>query len=362
MDAAERIRAELARYRADPDHGGDGLASAVRELGELCKARPSDPDVTHLLMEGLLLLDDRPAVIELLRGYADGAPSLDEEFWARHNLVDQCSIACRWAEALAAHGAMIGRLRGQVPAERLLWSLADGTMLESWQREGAQADWLALAESLYAELPDAPEILPTRVQCLQLLNDAIAVPQGDWDAARRTARRLLDVAAAHPAWDQGLMRSAEAYGTLMEVAHAELEAALQGGRRTLQAYGERVRRGEGTPGFRRNLDHALHNFACMCIWSGQLPEAVFWFRRLLAVGQPSAWSHVFFAECLAAQGDVHGAMEHVRAAVADPDFGGDVRGLPDRDGLQPLRGRSDFLELIRARQEELAGLRAAAGL
>lgn len=359
MGALERARQGLQKYVQDPAGGAAGLVESVRDLRQLRTEVPEAPEVAHLLIDALLLLDDRRAVIELLKDFADHAPTVEEEFWARHNLVDQCSIAGRSAEAVDAHRHMLARLRGRLPAERLLWSLADGTMLGSWQREGAEQEWLARAESLFVEVPTADDTIPTRVQYLQLLNDALHVPHGDHDAARRTAGRILEIAAAAPAWEEGRWRSVEAHGTLLLVAEAELTAALQSGRRALARYEGEVRHGAGTPGFRHNFDHALRNFASVCLWSGQVQEATYWFRQLMDTGRPSAVSHVWLAECLAAQGDVAGAMAEVRAAAGDPTYGAFVKDLPGRDGLAPLRDRADFQQLIECHSARLADLRAA---
>ncbi|MGH8907264.1 MAG: hypothetical protein ACRD0K_12245 [Egibacteraceae bacterium] len=189
------------------------------------------------------------AIIELLARYLDRPLAAEEEAWARWEMVNQLTVLDRCDGAVEAQLALLRWARQGLPADRLLWVMADETQALCWVAVGRHEEWLRIFEELLARAAPAP---PNRLDRLRLMRTAgvmLAQLQRQ-DAALDVARMMRGIADEDPDWAWAFWARAESRIVQLHAYQASgtreaLRTAAVAVMKLLDHQHERLKRGEG---------------------------------------------------------------------------------------------------------------------
>jgi RNA polymerase sigma factor (sigma-70 family) len=324
-------------YATAPEKRDSILQQVIAHLSQAFRLGNYDPETVWILTRALRYVSDMDGIIAVLKQYADHAPDREQAFLARHYLVDHYALMGRDSEAVAVHKDMLQRLRGLAPAERLLWSLSDTTMLRSWKKCKALDEWRAIADDLYQSIEETAETCNTRAEYLRTLTEAVYLPAGEYAQAEATCQAWMALMQTYSdqvtstRWllidGRGILLSI--YATTEQ--HDRVKETISAGRQEALAYAQWVAEQQaagddadmGAKALARHqslCQAALHNFACQCMWAGYYDEAIPLFERALTLKDDPA-THFFLAgTILKAAGDKNRSLAHFRQAIQNPAF------------------------------------------
>jgi len=324
------------------------LDEAIEELSRAFRLGDSSPETVWPLTWALRRVSDMNGIIETLKKYADNAPDIEQEFLALHYVVDNYSLLHQSQEAVEWHRKLLDRMRGKLPPEKLLGSLSDATMLGSWKNCGLLSEWMSISNQLYLKLEDTYDACAPRAYYLRTLIEAVYVPDERFEEALDTCGKLkLLVEKYIEQWVEARWFLTDVRGDLLSIYHRtgckdKEKQIVADGRQFLLDYEDWIAEISAFGSDRTAVytDHlgkeevwalhklhqqvyyqfALHDFACMCMWTDHYTDAVELFEKALTL-RNDAETHLFLAgSILKATGDREKSFEHFRQAIEDPFF------------------------------------------
>ena len=211
-ETPERVRKLLEEFEraghAGPDRvDNEHLLAEAQRIIESTGAHLTT-DLVHVFDRLLGHRWDIPARIRLLGKYLEQQLPVEEEAWARWELVDSLAIlgaapgGFDWcARAVEAQREFAAFAERNMSAHELPWAWHDSTMAGAWCTAGLREEWLATVEPVIANAVVVPE---NRSDRYELLNTAASI----YDIAGKPDRvdRLLDemrrVLAEDPEWHE----------------------------------------------------------------------------------------------------------------------------------------------------------------
>ncbi|MCX6112572.1 MAG: hypothetical protein NTY22_04700 [Proteobacteria bacterium] len=343
-------RGQAFEQLGKPEHKFDRhlLEEAIEELSRAFRLGDYTPETVWALHWSLRNVSNIDGIIEILKRYAENAPNLEQEFLARHYIVDEYSLIREHEEAVRWHKDLLEKMQNKVSPEKLLSSLSDATMLRSWKECGLLSEWTLLSNGLYSKLEDTYDTCVYRANYLRALMEAVYVPAGRFEEALETCDKLKAIVEKYAEqWVEARWFLADIRGGLLSIYHSteckDLEEQIViDGKQYLLDYenwitessissikSEEVYKDplsgkeEVSSLFDLHWQYyifSIHDFACMCMWTGHYKDAVELFEKALAIGD-NAETHFFLAgSILKATGDVEKSLDHFRQAIENPFF------------------------------------------
>ena len=297
----------------------------LRRLRRTIEQRRQDDFERLRIVDALLLERDyfatlaetrergRRAVIDLMRRRLQAGLSPTEEARARWEIADAHAGLGEDDEAIAAQLQLLEFVRQHLPAAELPWAWHDATMLGSWVAKGAVEEWLVVALQISDEAPATPE---NRAERFELLHSAVTAMGGEprhQPRVDRVMERMREILREDPKWEERDW----AMGRLFE---RDLQRAFHGAdprriRRATAAYARFIERQTTL------VPERLSNLATLLHWNGADSEAITWFERSLARGEPGGYTYIWYAAAIwRTQGDLgHTVALLAKAAAALPD-------------------------------------------
>lgn len=340
------------------------LEEAVEELGRAFRLGDRTPETVWPLTEALQHISDLDRSIRVLKEYADNAPDATEEFLALHYIVGKYSLLHEHKEAVKWHKDMLEKMQSKMPAERLLWSLSTTIMMGSWKKCGLLSEWMSISHELYSQMEDTYDTCTSRAYYLRSLIEAVYVPAERFEEALETCERLKALTEKYiEQWVEARWIFIDAQANLLLVYHAtnrgDMEAqTVVEGKQYVSDYGHWVTQLSTSGGdrevtykdpvrgkadvrslynfHRQYYQFSLHDFACVCMWTGHYEDAVELFEKALAIMDVPN-THFFLAgSILKATGDREKSFQHFRQAVENPLYS------PRHNLKQVVLGDSSF--------------------
>lgn len=194
------------------------LDEARRHFETEISSRPLTPELAHLGHNLYIHLDDRPGIVRLMTSYLRQDLSVDEEAWARWELLDfTAALAypngvidpepCR--RVVAMHQEFLAWVKDRLPRDRWLWAMYDGTQAVCWRLAGYGDAWLRIFEEVYPAAEPTSENRYSRF--IYLRTAAMAyLETGHHEQALRLAQEIHNLGLEDAAWDHALKMTAEA--------------------------------------------------------------------------------------------------------------------------------------------------------
>ncbi|MFQ6042487.1 MAG: hypothetical protein ACE5PV_16655 [Candidatus Poribacteria bacterium] len=348
IDFRNRGLAMLEQYGKSPTDSDEILRQAIENLSQALELGDYTPETAWSLTRALRNISDMDGIIEALKKYADNALNLEQEFLARHYIVDNYSLIREYEEAVKWHKDLLQKMRSKVPPERLLWSLSDSCMMGSWKECGLFSEWMSVSNELYSEIQDTYETCVSRAYYLRTLIEAVYVPASEFESALETCDKLIALVEKYSEqWVEARWILTDVRGDLLSIYHATNrkdleEQAVTDGKQYLIDYENWIAELSASGGdreviykdpasgkekirtflelHRQYYQFSLHDFACQCMWNGHYKDAMELFEKALAI-RDDAETHFFLAgSILKATEDRRKSFEHFRKAVENPSF------------------------------------------
>jgi DNA-binding transcriptional MerR regulator len=291
------------------------------------------PATLWALIATLRQKSDFENIIKLLEKYIDNLTDTEQEFLARHYLVDNYCLLGQHQQAVEKHKEMITRLRGKLPAAKLLWSLSDTTILRAWRQSNMLTEWREITSKLYAEIEDTADSYQERAIYLRTLVESVYMPAGEFEQARQLCNQIIELTNKYKErWPAAQFFVADVYGFLVTIYGATdnpemLRQTITEAKQAVEGHEQKVvelqrKENDQANQYRRFHQYALHNLGCQCLWQG--PDYAqnaleFLQKALLIEGVPE--THFFLSGAiLINNGDRQRSFEHFRQAVENPNF------------------------------------------
>lgn len=323
------------------------LGQTIDALRRAFRLGDHSPETVWPLIRALRYRSDMETIIALLKKYAATVLDMEQEFLARHHIVDYYAMIHDHPNAVAWHEDLLTRMVA-APKAWLLESLADNTILTSWKAYDRLPAWMDHAAKLYDDLEGTSETCTPRAYYLRCLIEAVYLPEKAYDKALATCARLSSLAGQYQdTWIEARWIHTDVTANRLSIFQAthRCDDAVQmvsDGKRELADYKRffmeltaknrhhkitvksglfgREERGSLYEFHKRYYQFALHDFACVCMWTGYYTDAADLFEQTLVL-QEDPHTHYFYAGCLLkASGDRKRSLIHLRKAVQNPNL------------------------------------------
>jgi hypothetical protein len=201
------------------DAGLRDLRQVVADLEARLATGDLDPALVRAAIVAFSHLGRGEAVIRLLRRYLHRPLAIEEEAWARGQLVDQLALLDRCGEAVDAQLDFMAWAREALPSDRLLRIMSDSRMALCWVAVGRHEEWLRI----FSDLLD--RTVPTegnRLDRVYLLRTAaiIMAELSMHSEALRLARAVRLVADEDRGWERAFWAWTESRVIQLYAYHA----------------------------------------------------------------------------------------------------------------------------------------------
>lgn len=211
----------LREYELSRPYDTTLLRQAVAQLHEALETGDYVPETVWPLTQALRYLSDLEGIIRVLKRYAEYAPTREQEFLARHYIVDNYALLRQHEAAVTWHRDLLTRMQGVMPPDRLLWSLSDTTMFRSWEELGLLSDWTTIANDFYRQIPDTVATCEARAFYLRTLVEAVYVSADAHAQAVEVCDQLATLMDQYrDQWMEARWMATEAHGLLLSIYHA----------------------------------------------------------------------------------------------------------------------------------------------
>ncbi|MBM3241832.1 hypothetical protein FJZ31_36640 [Candidatus Poribacteria bacterium] len=317
------------------DHGElqgheERLREAANHLWEAYCMGAKEPAVVWSLKQLWTDTGHLNQVINLLKDYIKVSDDAEERFLAGHYVVDTYALMEADELAVEHHRRYMAELGPAVPAWRRLWTFADSTMMNCWQRSGQIDDWLSLSLPLYKSVQVNDESRLAVAYYLRTLT-GIRKNQGRLHEAISCAERILDLYRGDDSPDALLLKGESLcalnslYKKMGDVEQQErtmnevleLLEQMEAARKRVIACGN----AEGhklAELYQRNAANFCHSIAFKLIWSGRPEESIAFFERALSYRENPITRFFYAGILMEVHGDREAALANLRKAASDP--------------------------------------------
>ncbi|MFN8374358.1 MAG: hypothetical protein U0694_15965 [Anaerolineae bacterium] len=324
--AAELLAAYHELQQREPENSDDGLVLEAKALleQELAGDAHWTLETVRLACRAHMLLDDKAAIIDLLRAYLQRDPSIEDSAWARWHLADHLAMSRRCAEAVAQQKDNLQWTRHILPQPTwtltkewpfsgtyypdrvdpaadevlLLRMMSDGTQAFCWQMVGAFGEWMHIFHEIMAQTAPTHRNRADRRYYLRTAG-ALCIKQQDADAALTVAEGLKALSAEDSAWAEAFEVDIEADELLIQAYHlkGDQHALRQTAERSIQRLNQRVL-SLSSAQESEVIAMLLHNFAAPLYRIKAYELAIPLFRKSIELGNSDPYSYWWLAACV----------------------------------------------------------------
>jgi len=218
-ELAEIFAKYIAQRLGCPETADRSLLDEVLLLFEAeLSCGPLTPELAHLGQALNFHLDDRPSIVHLMTSYLYQSLSVEEEAWARWELLDCTALLafpngvidpepCR--RVVAMHQDFLLWAKDQLPRDRWLWVMYDGTQAVCWRLAGCGDVWLQIFEEIYSAVEPSPSNRDSRFIYLRTAAHAY-LETGYHEQALRLAQEIHNLSLEDVGWEHALKMVAQA--------------------------------------------------------------------------------------------------------------------------------------------------------
>lgn len=319
--------------RGEAQNHEEGLSEAADHLWKAYCMGAKEPAVVWPLKQLWVDTGHFDRAIELLKNYVETSDDPEEKFLAGHYVVDIYGMTeTDKSDVLAVehHRRYMAELGPAVPAWRRIWSLADNTMMNCWQRTGQIDDWLSLSLPFYESVQVDDESRLAVALYLRTLT-GILENQGRLHEAISYTKRILDLYCGDDS-PEALLRKGEAVcglnsfykkmGDIEKQEHTMTEALdlleqMDDSLKQAIEFGN-AKGQELAQQYKRNAANFCHTIAFKYIRTGRPQESIPFFERALSYRE-SPLTRFFYAGILMeVHGDREAVLNNLRKAASDP--------------------------------------------
>lgn len=160
--------------------------------------------------------ENRTRCLEILRAYLGQDLDVEEEAWARWNVVDSLARLRRCAEVVATQTEFLTWAKAELDPEWWRWVMFDGTQAMCWFQAGHGDDWMRLFHGVKDCTPPTSANRYHRFSYLRSASHVLS-RNGRATEALPIAHEILRTAGEDPSWDLARYAELEGYIGLVEV-------------------------------------------------------------------------------------------------------------------------------------------------
>jgi tetratricopeptide (TPR) repeat protein len=296
MNSAEMLDLWEKRFAAEPAAADRAMLTAARKAFERESSSAIDANLARVGARLYFHLGDLPRAVDLLRRYLNQELPLEDEFWARWELVDKLAMQRRCPEAVAAQRSFFEWARERFGPDRLLQVMSDATQALCWREIGAAEDWFRHVEAITAaSRPTAANRLE-RFYCARTAANLL-LSIGAHERALEVIATIDALATEDRSWSDRWWIEIEG-----RIAGLNILAAMESPE-LLPAAGmvtEEIRANEhvdSTHAGRERLRTLYHSAAAALYFARRYAAAIPLFERAIALGTLSPHSYAWLAAC-----------------------------------------------------------------
>jgi len=307
LSLAEILDEHRRQFEADPSTADRSLLeSAKRTLRTQLRRSPWTSQLVHGGYDLYFRLGDKQAIVDMLSRYLMQPLQVEEEAWARWEVVDNLAMlnrsegteSCRMV--VGKHKEFLAWSRRHLPHDRLLWVMGDGTQAICWIVAGQGEEWLQVFEEVVADITPTEVNRYDRFLYLRTAGGVLS-EMGRRNEALRVAQRIRDLCREDTRWERAPAMEVESFALEMKI-HRKRQDVAEVRRIGLEATAlleDMERDAPATSQTQRQRMRTLyHNAAAPLYFAQQYDLAVPLFRRAIELGIREEWTFLWLAASL----------------------------------------------------------------
>ena len=242
---------------------------------------------------------DKNFTVKVLSRYLTQSLTTEEESWARWELIDNLAMLHQYEEVVTNHRDFLAWARENLPQDRLLWVMYDGTQAICWRAESQGDEWLEIFDDIMAAVAASPENRYDRFIYLRTAS-VMYIELGRFDEALQVVNRIRSLSDKDPAWEPAFGVRIESYASEIKVNWKlgnipEMSRIGQNAKLELDAH-----RAQADLDFeqKRKLSTLYHNVASSLYFARQYDLAIPLFRSAIALANWEPWPYSWLAASL----------------------------------------------------------------
>ena len=281
------------------------LATARKTLNDLLNKQFQEgclgTEAVHLANEvSYFFGGDKGFTVKILSQYLTQPLTVEEESWARWELIDNLAMLHQCEEAVINHRDFLAWARGHLPQDRLLWVMYDGTQAVCWSATSKGDEWVQIFNDIMAVITPSPENRYDRFIYLRTAN-RMCSQREKFEEALQIANRIRDLSEEDPNWEPAFGVRIESYASQIAV-HRELQNISE-----IRCIGEdacaelgayRAQNADLDFEQKRKLSTLYHNLAASLYFARQYDLAIPLFRSAINLGVWEHWTYSWLAASL----------------------------------------------------------------
>jgi len=237
---------------------------------------------------------DKNLTVKILSQYLSQSLDIKEESWARWHLVDNLAMLRHCEKAVEEHQKFLSWARKNLPVDRLLWVMHDGTQAFCWREVGKGEEWLQIFVKIMAEVIPSPENRTDRFVYLRTAQRAYSRME-QFEAARKACEEIYALSEEDANWEKAFAVRMESLISKITLCNQQNDIPQL--RRIGEIAGQEIReyharQTEMTFEQQRDLSSLYHNLASSFYFTKQYDLAIPLLRCAIDLG---VWEHFCYS-------------------------------------------------------------------
>ncbi len=294
------------QFKADTSSADQSLLEAARKtLNDLLNEQFQEgclaTEAVHLANEvSYFFGGNKEFTVEVLAQYLTQPLSVEEESWARWELIDNLAMMGQCEEVVEKQRDFLAWAREYLPQDRLLWVMYDGTQAVCWRATSKGDEWLQIFDDIMAVITPSPENRYDRFIYLRTANRMYSQLE-KFEEALQMANRIRDLSEEDQNWEASVGVRIESYASKIAVywklqSVPEIRRIGQNASVELEAY--RAQNADLDFEQKRKLSTLFHNLAASLYFTRQYDLAIPLFRCAIKLGIWEHWTYSWLAASL----------------------------------------------------------------
>jgi tetratricopeptide (TPR) repeat protein len=253
---------------------------------------PLRREAVHLGVKLCSLLKETALPRTFLTRYLTQSLSLEEEAWARWQLIDHLALEQRAQEVYQQQTALFAWAAAHFGAEEQLWTISDSTQARCWLLLGRGNEWMQWCSRLLAQTPRTLATRHARYCTLRTATD-MALALGEIDTAHMFIAQIRELVQEDPTWEECFAVQHEA--SLLEI---KLQAKQQN-MSEIRRMAQQLAQFQHTPHRQEENEWSYpHNLGAVMYFLQQYDLAIPALRRAATLGSWSEHTYLWLAASL----------------------------------------------------------------
>jgi tetratricopeptide (TPR) repeat protein len=306
----EIVKQHLADYQqqlyADASLANQSLLETPRKtlndlLDKQLQAGCLETDAVHLSTEVASFFGgDKHFTVKVLSEYLTQPLALEEEYWARWELVDNLALLRRSEETVEKQQDFLAWTRKCLPSDRLLRVMSDGTQSLSWMAMSKGDEWLQIFHEIITSVAPSQDNRQERFYYLRTAG-LVYTNLERFQEALQVTNKIRDLSNEDPNWEPSFGMRIESYALEIKVHGRRQDVSAirrigQDASLELEVY--RSQHLDFNFDEKRKLSTLHHNLAAALYFARQYDLAIPLFRSAISLGMWEQWTYSWLAASL----------------------------------------------------------------